>query len=269
VARRLGVPLVLDAPNVEAARFRSTGARSWPLVSLYERFVTRIASRVFVVSEEDRRRFADRGVAASKMVLVPNGVDPDVMHPDAAVRAAMRRELGVDEGTRLLLFFGQLEYAPNREALAVIAGEILPRLDASGAAYRLIVAGKGSAGAVAAHPRARVLGTVPSVAPYINAADAVLAPIMSGGGTRLKILESIACGTPVVSTTAGAEGIDRGACGDLLAICDGWDEFAARLMAEEPVKAGNVPNGFVDMYSWAHIVKRIEWPQARRRTGST
>lgn len=263
LAKRLGIPLVLDAPNVEGDRFRTTGAPYWRGVAAYEWLVARLASRVFVVSEEDRARFIAKGVPAAKLAVVPNGVDPGIMHPDEAARAAVRAELGIDDSTRMHFFFGQLDYAPNREALAIIASEILPRLDATGGDYQLTVAGKGDLAAPRAaysHPRLRFLGAVPAIAPYINAADDVLVPIRSGGGTRLKILETIACGTPVVSTTIGAEGIDAAVCGGLLAIEDGWDAFAAKLSGAGAVKrTGNVPAGFLDRYSWATIVHRIEW----------
>lgn len=263
LALRARVPLVLDAPNVEGDRFRATGRRTWPLVALYERLVMRLASRIFVVSDDDRARFVRNGVRASKIKVVPNGVDPAVMHPDATARARIRAELAIDDATRMLLFFGQLDYAPNRKAIDVITRELLPRLDRSGARYETVVCGKGDIDrlrALYARPHLRFAGAVPRIAPYINAADAVLAPLRSGGGTRLKILESIACATPVVSTSIGAEGIDRFACGDLLRIADDWDAFAAYAASVPPVKGGNAPAGFLDMYSWANIVRRIDWP---------
>lgn len=269
LARRFGLPLVLDAPNVEGDRFRSTGARYWRAIAAYEACVTRVAAQVFVVSEEDRARFIAKGVRGTKLQLVPNGVDPESMHPDVAAGTAVRRELGIADGTRMHLFFGQLDYAPNRDALEVISRELLPRLDAAGGAYEIVVAGKGNVDRLRTmhrHPRLRFAGAVPSIAPYINAADDVLVPISSGGGTRLKILEAIACGTPVVSTSVGAEGIDRGVCGDLLAIADEWDAFVARLTGDRAVKSDrNVPGGFLDMYSWANIVRRIDWQAATKR----
>jgi glycosyltransferase involved in cell wall biosynthesis len=262
LARRLGVPFVLDAPNVEGDRFRSTGSRVWRPVSLYERLIARMAAGVFVVSDEDRTRFLQKGVRSRKIQLVPNGVDPSVVFPDADAGAAVRSKLGVGS-TKMLLFFGQLAYAPNREAVAVIHDELVPRLDRAGVDYGFVIAGKNGESLATRyrHPKMRFAGAVASMSPYINAADAVVVPVTSGGGTRLKVLESIACATPVVSTTLGAEGIDGPACGALLTLVDGWDEFAAALAEPPVVKPGNVPARFLDMYSWANIASRIEWPR--------
>ncbi len=269
LARRFGLPLILDAPNVEGDRYRSTGTRFWRAIAAYESLVTRVATQIFVVSEDDRRRFIATGVRATKLQVVPNGVDPDAMHPDAAARAAVRSELGIAAGTVLHLFFGQLDYGPNRDALAVIARELIPRLDAQDRPYELVVTGKGDIERLRStyrHARLRFVGAVPSIASYINAADDVLVPITSGGGTRLKVLESIACGAPVVSTSIGAEGIDRSVCGDLLSIADDWEAFVARLPGNPSLESSRaVPAGFLDMYSWANIVRRIDWrlPAAR------
>lgn len=262
IARRLGVPLVLDAPNVEGDRFRSTGSRVSRVVDIYERFVARRASAVFTVSEDDASRFRARGVRPDKIQLVPNGVNPQQHHRDAEAGARVRRKLGIPETTAILLFFGQLGYPPNHDALRVIHHELLPRLDRNNVDYTFVVCGKNHEQAAQAwtHPRLRYLGPVDEIAPYINAADVVTVPVTSGGGTRLKILESIACGTPVVATTPGAEGVDTAVCGGLLTVIDGWDSFADALPHGRTVKPGNVPAGFLDMYSWAGIVSRIEWP---------
>jgi glycosyltransferase involved in cell wall biosynthesis len=226
-------------------------------VDVYERLVTRFAASIFAVSEEDRRRFLGRGVPARKLQVVPNGVDPEALRPDPEEGAAVRAQLGLHPGSRMLLFFGQLDYAPNRQAVDIVLRELAPRLTAT-----IIVAGKGSAPPFRRGDRnaqIRFIGSVPAMRPWINAADAVIVPVTSGGGTRLKILEAIACGTPVVSTSIGAEGIDRSVCGDLLSVVDGWDAFAAiaaTVMANEPRR---VPPGFVERYSWESIVHAIRW----------
>jgi glycosyltransferase involved in cell wall biosynthesis len=256
LARRLAVPFVLDLPNVEADRFRNTGSRWWPFVAAYERLAIRLARRVFVVSGDDASRLQQRGVHADKLRVVPNGVDPGDYSLDEVERSRTRAELGLADGTRAVLFFGQLSYEPNRRALDTIRIEVAPRLHKRAGRSDIIVAGKHGAGRTQGM---RYIGAVSHMRPYINAADVVAVPITSGGGTRLKILEAIACGTPVVSTSMGAEGIDRAACGNLLTVADDWDDFAEALVSPH-VKRGNAPPAFLDMYSWASIVSRIEWP---------
>lgn len=262
LARRLRVPFVYDAPNVEADRFRSTGSRVWPAVAAFERIVTRLATAVFTVSVEDSARFRKRGVPAKKLQVVPNGIDPSRVHPNPTAGADVRSALGIAPTTRMLLFFGQLGYAPNRDAVGTICDELVPRLDATGQDYVFVIAGKHGEElrSFYVHPRMRFTGVVPDMTAYINAADAVAVPVTSGGGTRLKVLESVACARPVVSTTVGAEGIDVSACGEYLTIADDWDAFARALLAPTRALSGNVPAAFLDMYSWAGIVKRIQWP---------
>jgi glycosyltransferase involved in cell wall biosynthesis len=262
LALRAKAPLIIDAHNVEGDRFGSAGSRMALPVALYERFALRLASAVFAVSEADRDRFARLGVPAEKLQVVPNGVDPETTHPDPAAGAAARAALGIGAETKMLLFFGQLGYAPNREAVRAIREALLPRLDRMGAAYEFVIVGKNyeELSRTYAHSRLRYTGAVESIAPYVNAADAVAVPITSGGGTRLKVLESIACGTPVVSTPAGAEGIDVDVCGGLLTLASDWDAFAEALGRVRDERPGNVPARFLDMYSWANIVSRIRWP---------
>lgn len=261
LSRRTGIPYVLDAHNVEGDRFRSTGSRAWRAVAFYERIVARVANSVFAVSESDCQRFAARGIPRTRLQLVPNGVDPLQFHRDDSARDETRGALGISSGTRLVLFFGQLDYQPNREALHIIEREILPRIEGAARDVRILIVGKRPPNlpSLFEHPAVRYAGVVPAMPRYLNAADVVIAPLRTGGGTRLKLLESIASGTPVVSTAAGAEGIAAAVGGPLLFVEDGWDEFVKRLLDDEHVKRGNVPAPFLDMYSWANIVRRIVW----------
>lgn len=255
-------PLYLDTHNVESDRFRRAGSRWWRVMALYERFALRLAKRVFVVSEDDREKLRALGMPAQKAVLVPNGYDDDRFLPAPAAGAAMRQALGVPEGELLFLYFGHLQYAPNIEGLEVLHRELLPRLDAHGARYRVVVAGRGAQelSARIQHPCLLYAGLVNRIEDVVNASDAVVAPLLRGGGTRIKIIESIACGRPVVSTTAGAEGIDREACGDLLRVFDGWDAFACAMVAVATAPSPSAPPAaFREEYAWSAIVERMEF----------
>jgi glycosyltransferase involved in cell wall biosynthesis len=260
LARLLRSRFVLDSHNVESLRFRSAGAWYWRAVAAWEWLVMRLAHRVLVVSDEDRASLIALGVRAAKIQVVPNGVDGEKMHPDESSGAHTRRELGIAPETKLLLFFGQLSYAPNREALEILRDRVLPMIERRSRDFQLIIIGKGDTGVLRRrfdHTRVRFLGVVDDLAPYINAADAVIVPVLSGGGSRLKILESIACGTPVVSTSMGAEGIDREICGGLLRVTDDWEVFAELALAPNAAPR-RPPRSFLDAYEWHNIVSRLQ-----------
>jgi glycosyltransferase involved in cell wall biosynthesis len=252
-------PLHLDTHNVESHRFRLAGSRSWRLMALYERLALRLADRVYLVSEDDRERLQALGMPFGKSQLVPNGYDDERFRPDPAAGAAMRRALGVPEDELLFLYFGHLQYAPNVEGLEILHREILRRLDERGLRYRIAIAGRGADELARSlhHPRLLFAGVVDQIENLINAADAVVAPLLRGGGTRIKIIESIACGRPVVSTSVGAEGLDRVACGGLLDVVDDWDAFACAMAAAASRPAAAVPAVFREQYAWSAIVSRM------------
>ena len=251
------VPLVLDAFDVVTARFRRSRHLLWPAVSLFERYVLRTADQVFAVSETDRAQLVQLGAPAQNTSIVPNGVDTTRFRPDPEAGRRIRDLLGTDGGERLLFYFGQLDYAPNAEAVRRLTREILPRL---GAEYRLVVAGRGPLAKLRRSyggDRTTFLGPVEELAGYINAADVVVAPVMQGSGTRLKLLESLACGAPTVTTPIGAEGLDLAICGPALTVADGWDAFAESVRQATTTERMPPSPAFLESYDWRAIVGRI------------
>ena len=110
-----------------------------------------------------------------------------------------------------LIFFGGMGYAPNVDGSSrFLVREVLPLVWAVRPAVRLLLVGSNPAPEVKAlaGPQVEVTGTVPAVLLYLRRAALAIVPLRSGGGTRLKILEAMAAGTPVVSTRLGAEGLD-------------------------------------------------------------
>lgn len=257
-------PIYLDTQNVETERLQGSGVRWWRLAALFERAATQLARHVFVVSEEDRNLLVRLGMPPRKAVLLPNGYDSESFSPDPESGQAMRHALGVAGEELMVLYFGHMGYAPNQQALDVLCREVLPIFDHKHIDYRLVVAGRNSVELRQhyAHPRMVFAGPVNRIQDAINAADVVAVPLLRGGGTRLKIIESVACGTPVVSTTAGAAGLERSAFGALLTIADGWETFAcAVLRAGRQHASGVVPQNFKDRYGWTAITGRINFDE--------
>lgn len=256
--RMTGVPFAVDEHNVEFLRFRDLGRKSWHLIRWYEKLTCQQAEHVYCVSQEDRDSLAMLGISPEKTSLLPNGFDADDFFASHPVRLQTRQALGVQEDTPVVLFFGSLDYPPNQEAVQILAEEIRPRVLQHRPGAQFVIAGR-QASAVANREGMLLPGFVERIQDYINAADVMACPLLRGGGTRLKIVESIACGTPVVSTTVGASGLDAAACTSHLTIADDWDTFALQIVRRlsDPV-AVPVSSQFIELYSWENIAKRVE-----------
>jgi polysaccharide biosynthesis protein PslH len=212
-------------------------------------------ARVYVCSEKDRARLAERGLR-SELVVLPNTYDvvPGARRPGANERFTM-------------LFVGTLGYTPNADAVRWLCSEIVPRMERlTTRDFRVIIAGGGATpdlSAVARHPRVQHVGPAPEVATLYAQAHVAVVPIRAGGGTRIKALESFAYGCPVVSTGIGLAGIDARA-GEHALVADGAEAFAAacvRLM-DEPGLADRLAAAARDLvesrYSTAAVAAMLE-----------
>jgi glycosyltransferase involved in cell wall biosynthesis len=206
----LGAPWVFSTHNVDGellatvARAQPRGTPSWLKAwnlaheaGVSERRAARAASGVLCVSDHDARRFAAAGATAP--VLAPNGVDEDLF------------AVGPPPGGRRVLFFGRLDYAPNALGLRRFALEAWPRVAAALPGAELVVVGAGLEAGLAAELGAldgvRIRGEVEDLRAELAAADVVVVPIWQGGGTRLKVLESLAAARPVLGTGLGVAGV--------------------------------------------------------------
>lgn len=262
--------MVLDAHDVLGNAIEERhGERHWftRWVRSWERQVVRAVDHVFTCSEFDRQQFIARyGVAEDRVTTVPNGVDLETWRARPAAGIASELEAALKD-SRVLFFMGKLDYQPNREALEFFAERLMPELERGGGErFRLLVCG-GPAPASSPHPAILFAGKVPDVVPYVRRADICLAPIFTGSGTRLKILEYMAAGKPVVATAKGAEGI---ACrdGEHLAITSG-EGFAeaVRLLARDPEKAARLGSGGRALVA-AHYAWSSSQEKWRGRLGS-
>jgi glycosyltransferase involved in cell wall biosynthesis len=115
-----------------------------------------------------------------------------------------------EPSSRELVFVGNFTHPPNVDAALWLGSEIMPALRAGGTGARLTIVGPSAPESVTALARddIRVTGPVDDVRPYLRAAAVVLAPLRIGGGMRMKVLEALALGRPVVTTPRGAEGLE-------------------------------------------------------------
>jgi glycosyltransferase involved in cell wall biosynthesis len=124
-----------------------------------------------------------------------------------------------------LIFTGTLSYFANLEGIRWFLSEVYPIVQSQLPAVKLIITGKNDGVSLPTADNVTLTGFVEDVRPLIASARVSLAPLLVGGGTRLKILEAMALGTPVVATTKGAEGL-RAVDGEHLLIADTPAQFA-------------------------------------------
>ena len=269
----LGIPRVFDAQNADARTIADRYGPRHPvtrIVARIERRVLRESEIVFCCSDIDAASFrSDYGIPPGKIVVVPNGVTiPDTPAAPSPEAAALRAR---DAGKTVLYFMGKTDYAPNADAMRWIARHLLPELErrAPGRFVCWISGGGPGLPPGAEHPSLRWLGRVPSVAPWLAAADITLAPVESGGGTRLKILEFLGAGKPLVATPKAAEGIDLvpGVEADIVPLED--MPAAILSLAADPARAAALGTaGRAKMraaYTWESI--RVRWRSALSRYG--
>jgi glycosyltransferase involved in cell wall biosynthesis len=151
---------------------------------------------------------------------------------------------------------------PNYEAMVWFLGEVYPHVQAQVPEVKLTITGAPAQRRLPPAKNVNQTGFVDDVRPLIARAWGSLVPIHSGGGTRLKILEAMALGTPVVATSKGAEGLDVQA-GQHLLIGDTPESFArevVRLLMEPELRwhlVNNAAQLIREKYDWAVVMPRF------------
>jgi glycosyltransferase involved in cell wall biosynthesis len=257
-----GVQFYMDEHSVEFLRLKGMGNRYWWIVKIFEKILCHISKGIFCVSELDRDLIIKYLKAnGEKIQVIRNGFEFDEDKYKALDLNKIRLGNGLEAGEKAILFFGNLYYKSNIEALKIIFGEILPKID-NKIGYKLWIMGKGDLPEdVRKKPHSRVifLGEKPDVYQYILASDLIIVPLISGGGTRVKIIEAIAAGKQVLSTSLGAEGIGGSGLGRNLIIEDDWNKFANQIiyLLRNWDNSLSIPKDFIDKYRWERIVEKI------------
>lgn len=247
--------LILDLHNVESALARSHAQAVGGLQSVafrrfaaaYERLEREWLGRfdmVLVASDEDRGRIEHPNVA-----VYPNAL-PEIPAPD------------VPE-SNCIVFSGNLEYHPNVAAVRWFHSRIWPRLRERipGLEWRLVGRNPHAiASLMHGDDRIRVTGAVDDAIAKLAAAKVCIVPLLSGSGTRFKILEAWAAGRAVVSTSLGAEGLGARA-GEHLLIADDPESFAHAVIdaLETPEQRRRLGENGRALYE-----QRFTWPAAWR-----
>ncbi len=230
--------------------------RTWLYSRMMRKWEPRYAegfARCIAVSEADRRLLLASNPRL-EIDVIPNGID-----------TKQYQQLPCPDDKPVLLFVGGMAYRPNIDAVLHFCQDVYPRIKDSLSNIEVWIVGHTPPSEIRAlddGQNIHVTGSVEDVRPYYERSTVSIVPLRAGGGTRLKILESMALGRPVVSTSIGCEGLDV-ADGENIFVADTPEEFARKvlhLLENESHRKRMIEKGrelVVNRYDWDIIAQSL------------
>ncbi len=259
-------PVIINSCNVEFLRFKSIGKWWWILVYIFEWIAYRSAQKIMFVSVDDVDLAVKHFQLRKDKCFAPTyGVQlSETPKPKPNLKTDIIKKHKLESNEKIFIFFGLLSYEPNLEAVNVIIDEIAPLLKSQADfPYRIFICGGGLPKnypklELAKSLNIEFLGFVKEIETYIMASDVMLNPMLSGGGVKTKVLESLALNKSVVSTKQGALGLILKACGDKISVVDDadWNAFADKAILLAQNSKLQTPNSFYETYFWDNIAKK-------------
>lgn len=224
LARALGARLVFDVHDDEAGLAASLGepAREVARLAAVQAAAVAASDKVIVSTRHEQGLVRDLGVAEADLVLLPNGVD-----------ATRLRCWGPDIAARTLVFLGNMFYEPNARAARFVVEKLAPDLRdlGAGAQLRLVGQGPGPDGPVGEN--VEFTGRVEDLDDAFAGASLALAPLDAGSGAKMKVLDYLAAGLPVLGTSQAVTGLSENHPGVLVEDdLTRWPRTVADLFAD-------------------------------------
>lgn len=241
--------------------------RQWRKWERFERATAATATCTVAVSPDDARLF-HCDFAARRVAVVDNGVDTSFFQPTPeAARDPYR-----------VVFVGSLDWRPNLDAVDILLNHVWPKVTAAQPRAVLAIVGRkppeALKRAVAGRAGVELHADVPDVRPHLAESGLLAVPLRVGGGSRLKILEALAAGLPVVSTRIGAEGLslEPGVHLDVVADVDGMAAAILSAMKDPRRAQAQADAGrrrVLERYDWRPLADKLAavWDECLGESG--
>lgn len=262
------IPTILVEQTIEYLGYESYAKKAFPVlrpflnrdirkIKQWERYYWKVSDKLIVMSEEDKTFITKQIGDGQKIEVVANGVD-------SAWFNAVARQL---PARPTILSVGTFKWLPNVEAVNFLVQKIWPKLKQLQPKARLLIVGNAPTSQVMAYgtkdASINVLGTIPDIRTAFKQSHVLVAPVFSGKGTRYKILEAMASGTPVVATKIAVEGLGVRHGTHVLTSNSAatMAQFIAKLLTDQALWQKLSKNGraFVSQeFDWASISQKLD-----------
>lgn len=208
------------------------------------------ADAVVFQSEDDLEQFT--WSEDTVVSVIPNGTDFAAID-DGGDPERVREQLGLDDTKTICVFVGAFDYDPNEVAADVISKELAPALPD----VEFLLVGRDPPNV--AHENVTTPGFVEDLPGVLSLADVAICPLTLGSGTKLKMLDYLAAGLPIVTTDVGIQGLPL-EDGETALVRNSWDEFASAietLAGSESFRASLSANAkkLGEQYAWDELMK--------------
>jgi len=223
------IPFYIRSQNVEYIRTKSLKKWFWFILKIYEKIVYKYAEKIICISELDKKTLeTELNILPQKIEVFEYIPNPKIFIKNIKAGKMIRKLLEIEDKF-IVLFFGSLDYKPNIEAIEIIRNKITQRVLKQNKNIKFLIVGR-NPNNLKSTENIIFTGYVEKIDDYINASDLVIVPLISGGGIRTKILESLACKKRIISTNLGAQGINTNKYKSLLSIEDDWIKFSKLIV---------------------------------------
>jgi polysaccharide biosynthesis protein PslH len=222
-------------------------------IKKWETYYWRFADKVITMSEADKQ-VVEKEIKKNDVDVVPNGVDTESFF--------QIKKTG--KGNKTVLFLGNFKWIQNKEAIIYLRDKVWPLIVKKMPEAKLWIVGRNPSREVLEMAGGNIkVESVEDIKDAFAASSVLLAPMLSGGGTRYKILEAMASSTPVVSTTLGVEGLDVKHNRDVY-LGESPEELAdltVKILENENLANDVVKNAkqlIAEEYNWLRIAKKLD-----------
>lgn len=173
-----------------------------------EKILWRFVKKVLVISDSEKQAYAKQGLDTSKIEVIPISADFNLIKDIDNDKTRLKNRLSLNLNKKMLLFFGLLDYQPNKNAVSWINSDLAPAIyEQFGENVEILIIGKGRIRKEETHLIVNILGFKEKLYEYILASDIVIVPIWKGEGQQTKLIDSMMCGKLTIVNKISSVGI--------------------------------------------------------------
>jgi len=206
ISKQNKCPLILIKHNIEWQYLKDSGSKLYLFLKIYENHIVKKADAIITISMNDYN-YVSKYVNKEKIFYLPSNVNTSIFNPEGPTHNFGRDKFNI-------LFYGSLDRPMNIDALKFIKKDLIPLLEKEKLLekIRINIFGSGTPPkslGIDQDKNINYLGMVDDPGKYIRGADLIIVPVKNSGGMKIRLLETLFCGKPIIVTPEASDGLPK------------------------------------------------------------